>query len=79
MGSAFFDIEPYFPCSALFIDPANCLLLKRHGKFPESYTRIGLGTFMRTMRQRSVRLTTGGYTVFGPVTMNDPRQFITIF
>jgi len=46
-GKAFFDLEPQFPCSALFLDPQYALLIKL-GKSQKEFRRIGIGYFWDT-------------------------------
>jgi hypothetical protein len=50
-GKAFFDKEAQFPCSALFLDPGNALLLKAR-ELPGEFTRVGIASFQRTQGQR---------------------------
>ena len=46
-GKAFFDTEPQFPCSALFLDH-HCALLLKSGESQKEFRRIGIGYFWRT-------------------------------
>lgn len=46
-GKAFFDTEPQFPCSALFLDH-HCALLLKSGASQKEFRRIGIGYFWRT-------------------------------
>jgi len=84
VGSAFFDIEPQFPCSALFLDSQNCLILKPHGEGSNTFSRIGIGRFMRTPLQMSLeplydKATNRHYQVpCGPITKNDACTIVTI-
>ena len=49
-GKAFFDKEAQFPCSALFLDPGNALLLRAR-KLLGEFTRVGIASFQPTQIQ----------------------------
>jgi hypothetical protein len=46
-GSANFDLEPEFPCVALFLDGTHALILKE--KPGGAYTRVGFAMFYQSM------------------------------
>ena len=94
MGETFFDVQPYFPCYALFLDSSNALVLKQTGNPQGEYTRIGIAKFLRTQKQRlenpmpsvasvSSLYIDGGESVFskvpwGPITDSDARLLVTV-
>jgi hypothetical protein len=45
VGTANFDFTPSFPCFALFLDAAHCLLLRPSNS--QKYERIGIAQFCR--------------------------------
>jgi hypothetical protein len=55
VGNAFFDFcntKPAVDCFALFLDAANCLVLKKSDQMNERYERIGIAQFIRPSRIR---------------------------
>ena len=44
-GIGYFDVEPKFPCAALFLDDRYCLLLEQTENEYRDYRRVGLGYF----------------------------------
>jgi hypothetical protein len=94
LGETFFDVQPHFPCFALFLDSSNALALQPTGKTQHEYTRIGIAKFLRTQKQRaenpipSWELGTNIYNdaeegdissvPWGPITESDERVLITI-
>ncbi|KAK5699435.1 hypothetical protein LTR17_023245 [Elasticomyces elasticus] len=69
------------PYSALFLDSAHCLILKRHTP-SHLYERVGLGKFLRTQQQRAgFDLKTyhvGRETPLGPMTAAHARTQVAI-
>ncbi|KAK3644724.1 hypothetical protein LTR22_015099 [Elasticomyces elasticus] len=67
--------------SALFLDSAHCLILKRHTP-SHLYERVGLGKFMRTQEQQAgtdlKTYSVGRETPLGPLTSAHVRTQVTI-
>ncbi|KAK5675702.1 hypothetical protein LTS10_011802 [Elasticomyces elasticus] len=67
--------------SALFLDSAHCLILKRHTP-SHLYERVGLGKFLRTQQQRTVfdlkTYNVGRETPLGPMTAAHARTQVAI-
>ncbi|KAK5715869.1 hypothetical protein LTR15_009694 [Elasticomyces elasticus] len=67
--------------SALFLDSAHCLILKRH-TLSHLYERVGLGKFLRTQEQRAVfdlkTYNVGRNTPLGPMTATHARTQVAI-
>jgi hypothetical protein len=79
-GYGVFDFEPYFPCSAFFLDTAYALLLKISDENTQKYLRIGLARFSSSPDEPRIR-TKGSvsedepWDVIGP---EEKRTVITI-
>jgi hypothetical protein len=84
-GEAFFDLQPQYPCSALFLDPANALLLIPSDTNSSAFVRIGTAKFLRTDHQRrtmplaSFNPTRYNRVPYGPMTSEDGQSEVTIF
>ncbi|KAK4891846.1 hypothetical protein LTR27_009545 [Elasticomyces elasticus] len=67
--------------SALFLDSAHCLILKRHTP-SHLYERVGLGKFLRTQEQQAVfdlkTYNVGRKTPLGPMTAAHARTQVAI-
>lgn len=83
-GEAFFDLEPQYPCSALFLDPANALLLIPSDKNPSAFVRVGIAKFLRTEHQRktlpllSFDPIRHNRVPYGPMASEDGQSEVTI-
>ena len=82
-GEAFFDLDARFPCSALFLDPSNALLLTPSTMRQGHYVRIGIAKFLRTVNQRQTRPIlnpdmTLGNVPYGPIESVDTKVEVTI-
>ena len=94
LGETFFDVQPHFPCFALFLDSSNALVLKPTETTEHEYIRIGIAKFLRTQEQRienpmpSLELAVNIYrdaeesdiskVPWGPITESDARVLVTI-
>jgi hypothetical protein len=86
-GTAHFDLaadEPHFPCSALFLDSSNALILRRKAEQREVYTRIGCGKFLRTESQRRASplfttVTSERTVPYGPISDDCPKAVVTVY
>jgi hypothetical protein len=84
MGRVHFDIQPQFPCFALFLDSSNSLVLKPTGNAEDEYVRIGIAKFLRTRKQQEIKpldikKTSGPQRVpWGPITDTHARAFVKI-
>lgn len=83
-GEAFFDLEPHFPCSALFLDTSNALLLAPSQASSPVFVRIGIAKFLRTDSQRKAMplASTGPFPVnevpYGPITVGGETEVVII-
>ena len=83
-GEAFFDLSPQLPCTALFLDPSNALLLMPSSGNDGTYLRIGVAKFLRTEKQRgrvpmvSVPPRRFNRVPFGPISAEDETAVVTI-
>jgi hypothetical protein len=84
IGEVYFDIQPHFPCFALFLDSSNSLVLKPTGRGGDEYIRVGIAKFLRPDIQLPtdllgwMKIHKAENVRWGPITNTDMRVFVTI-